>query len=158
MLHPRLATLLAVVSLACGLYLSTSAQTVTGTLSGTVTDATGAVVSGAKVTAKNTETGLAREGATNAEGYFNMPFLPLGVYDLTAEAQGFQKVVKTGVSVELNKNTVSNFKLEISSVGVEVRISGEAPQIETTTGEVKHSLTSRQIEDTRSPAVILFRS
>jgi Carboxypeptidase regulatory-like domain/TonB-dependent Receptor Plug Domain len=148
MLHPRLATLLAVVSLACGLYHFTSAQTVTGTLSGTVTDATGAVVSSAKVTAKNTETGLAREGATNAEGYFNMPFLPLGVYDVTAEAQGFQKVVKTGVSVELNKNTVSNFKLEISSVGAEVRITGEAPQIETTTGEVKHSLTSKQIEDT----------
>src|SRR5262249_12736379 len=62
--------------------------------------------------------------------------------------QGFQKVVKTGVSVELNKNTVSNFKLEISSVGAEVRITGEAPQIETTTGEVKHSLTSKQIEDT----------
>ncbi|HKQ89997.1 MAG TPA: carboxypeptidase-like regulatory domain-containing protein [Blastocatellia bacterium] len=85
MLHPRLATLLAAVSL---------------------------------------------EGATNAEGYFNMPFLPLGVYDVTAEAQGFQKVVKTGVSVELNKNTVSNFKLEISSVGAEVRITSEAPQIE----------------------------
>lgn len=148
MLHPRLATLLAAVSMACGLYLSTSAQTVTGTLSGTVTDTTGAVVSGARVTAKNTETGLARDGATNDEGFFNMPFLPLGVYDLTAEAQGFQKVIKTGVSVELNKNTVSNFKLEISSVGAEVRITGETPQIETTTGEIKHSLTSKQIEDT----------
>jgi len=134
--------------MACGLYLSTSAQTVTGTLSGTVTDTTGAVVSGARVTAKNTETGLARDGATNDEGFFNMPFLPLGVYDLTAEAQGFQKVIKTGVSVELNKNTVSNFKLEISSVGAEVRITGETPQIETTTGEIKHSLTSKQIEDT----------
>src|SRR5262245_55213760 len=119
MLHLRIATLMAAVFLACGLYLSASAQTVTGTLSGTVTDAAGAVVPGAKVMATNTETGLAREGATNSEGHFNMPFLPLGVYDVTAEAQGFQKVVKTGVSVELNKNTVSNFKLEISSVGAE---------------------------------------
>jgi len=151
MLRPRLATLLAAICLTCGLYLFTgaaAAQTVTGTLSGTVADASGAVISGAKVTAKNTETGFAREGATNAEGYFQMPFLPLGVYDVTAEAQGFQKIVKTSVSIELNKNTVSNFKLEISSVGAEVRIVGETPQIETTTGEIKHSLTSKQIEDT----------
>ncbi len=148
MLHPRLATLLATVTLACGFYLSASAQTVTGTLSGAVTDAAGAVILGARVTAKNAETGLTREGATNAEGYFNMPFLPIGVYDVTAEARGFQKVVKTGVSVELNKNTVSNFKLEVSAVGAEVRITGETPQIETTTGEIKHSLDERRIEDT----------
>jgi hypothetical protein len=140
--------LLALVYLALGLSGEGHAQTVTGTLSGTVADATGALISGAKVTAKNTQTGIARESATNAEGYFNMPFLPLGVYDVTAEAQGFQKVIKTGVSVELNKNTVSNFKLDISSVGAEVRVTGETPQIETTTGEVKYSLDEKRIEDT----------
>ncbi|MGH9753463.1 MAG: carboxypeptidase regulatory-like domain-containing protein [Blastocatellia bacterium] len=147
MIRLRMTTLLMLVCLTFCLSGAAHAQTVTGTLSGTATDATGAVVSGAKVTAKNTETGLTREGATNNEGYFNMPFLPLGVYDVTAEAQGFQKVIKTGVSVELNKNTVSNFKLEISSVGAEVRISGEAPLIETTTGEIKHSLDAKRIED-----------
>lgn len=148
MIRLRMPTLLMLACLAFCLSGAAYAQTVTGTLSGSVTDAAGAVVSGAKVTAKNTETGLAREGATNDEGHFNMPFLPLGLYDVTAEAQGFQKVVKTSVSVELNKTTVSNFKLEISSVGAEVRITGETPQIETTTGEIKHSLTSKQIEDT----------
>jgi hypothetical protein len=148
MIRPHMTTLLALVCLAFCLSGSGHAQTVTGTLSGTVTDATSAVISGAKVTAKNTETGLAREVVTNTEGYFHMTFLPLGVYDVTAEAQGFQKVVKTGVSVELNKNTVSNFKLEISTVGAVLQVVGETPQIETTTGEIKHSLTSKQIEDT----------
>ncbi|MGH9940299.1 MAG: carboxypeptidase regulatory-like domain-containing protein, partial [Blastocatellia bacterium] len=148
MIRLRMTTLLALVCLAFGLSGASHAQTVTGTLSGTVADSSGAVVTGVKVTAKNTETGFAREGATNAEGYFQMPFLPLGIYDVTAEAQGFQKITKTGVSIELNKNTVSNFKLEISAVGAEVRIVGETPQIETTTGEIKHSLDAKRIEDT----------
>ena len=60
MLRPRLATLLATVSLACGLYLSTSAQTVTGSLEGRVTDQTGAVIPGAKVAIRNVETGQER--------------------------------------------------------------------------------------------------
>jgi hypothetical protein len=124
------------------------AQTVTGTLSGTVADATGAVIPNIEVIAKNTETGLERRTRTNGEGFYSMPFLPLGAYNVTVEAQGFKKVTKTDVQVELNKNTVSNFKLEISAVGEAVSITGETPQIETTTGEIKHSLSSQQIEDT----------
>src|SRR5262245_31356195 len=140
MLRPRLATLLASVSLACGLYLSAAAQTVTGTLSGTVTDVSGAVLADIEVTAKNVETGLARTTKTNGEGYYLMSFLPLGAYNVTVEARGFKKTTKTDLQIELNKNTVSNFKLEISAVGEAVQITGETPQIETTTGEIKHSL------------------
>ncbi len=124
------------------------AQTVTGTLSGTVTDVTGAVIPNAQVTAKNLETSFSRSVTTNGEGYFNMPFLPLGTYDLTADVKGFQKTVKQAVAVELNKNTVSNFKLDVSGSVAEVTITGETPQIETTTGEIKHSLDTQRIEDT----------
>lgn len=124
------------------------AQTVTGTLSGTVTDATGAVVPDINVTARSAETGAARTIKTNAEGYFLMSFLPLGSYDVTVEARGFKKVVKSGVSIELNKTTVSNFRLEVSNVDAVVEVTGETPQIETTTGEIKHSLDTKRIEDT----------
>ncbi len=148
MLHRRLATLLATVCLTCGLYLSTAAQTVTGTLSGVVTDASGAVVPEIEVTAKNVETGLTRTVKTNGEGYYLMSFLPLGAYNVTVEARGFKKITKTDALVELNKNTVSNFKLEVSAVGEAVEISGETPRIETTTGEIKHSLDEKRIEDT----------
>ena len=148
MFRPRIPTLLALVCLVIALGVASHAQTVTGTLSGVVADASGAVVPGAKVTAKSTETGFTREVATSAEGSFQMPFLPLGLYDVTAEAKGFQKIIKTGVSIELNKTTVSNFKLEISAVGAEMQITGETPQIETTTGEIKHSLDAQRIEDT----------
>jgi hypothetical protein len=124
------------------------AQTVTGTLSGTVADSTGAVVPNVEVVAKSSETGLARATKSNAEGFYNMPFLPLGAYDVTINAQGFKKLTKTGVLIELNKNTVSDFKLEVSTIGEAVQVVGETPQIETTTGELKHSLDEKRVEDT----------
>jgi hypothetical protein len=125
------------------------AQTVTGTLSGTIVDATGAVVPNAAVTAKNRETAVTRKATTNGDGYFLVSFLPLGSYDLIVEAKGFKKVTKTDVLVELNKNSVSNFKLEVGSVGDEtIEVSGATPLIETTTGEIKHSLDAKRVEDT----------
>jgi hypothetical protein len=130
------------------LTVSALAQTVTGTLSGTVTDSAGAVMPNIEVTARNNETGLTRKSTTNGEGYYSMPFLPLGAYNVTVDARGFTKITKTDVQIELNKNTVSNFRLEVSAVGDAVQVTGETPQIETTTGEIKHSLSSQQIEDT----------
>ncbi|HNG33865.1 MAG TPA: TonB-dependent receptor, partial [Blastocatellia bacterium] len=106
------------------------------------------VVPDIAVTATNNETGFTRSTKTNGEGYFTMPFLALGTYNLTVEAPGFKKVTKTEVVIELNRNTVSNFKLEVSAVGDAVQITGETPAIETTTGEIKHSLDARRIEDT----------
>jgi Carboxypeptidase regulatory-like domain/TonB-dependent Receptor Plug Domain len=123
------------------------AQTVTGTLTGTVADSTGAVIPNIQVTARNNGTGFTRTTQTNDEGYYSMPFLQLGSYNVTVEVAGFKRVTKTDVIIELNRNTVSNFKLEVSAVGVELMITGETPQIETTTGEIKHSLDARQIQD-----------
>lgn len=128
--------------------LCASAQTVTGTLNGTVTDTTGAVVPGVEVIAKSNETGAIRTTKTSAEGYYSMPFLPLGSYDVIINVAGFKKITKTGLLIELNKTTVSNFGLEISTIGDAVQITGETPQIETTTGELKHSLDEKRIEDT----------
>ena len=127
---------------------SASAQTVTGTLSGSVTDATGAVIPKATVTAKNKETGLVRTVTTNDDGSFVMSFLPLGSYDVIVDNKGFQKVTKTDVLIELNKTTVSPFQLSVSTVGAEIQITGETPLIETTTGEIKHSLDEKRIQDT----------
>ncbi|MEP7337946.1 MAG: carboxypeptidase regulatory-like domain-containing protein, partial [Acidobacteriota bacterium] len=148
MLRPRIHLALTLFVVLLGLSLTAMAQTVTGTLSGTVTDSTGAVVPDIEVTAKNGETGLTRSVKTNAEGYFLMSFLPLGTYDVIANARGFKKIIKNGAVIELNRNTVSNFKLEVSAVDATVEITGETPQIETTTGEIKHSLDAQRIEDT----------
>jgi hypothetical protein len=148
MFRRQAAAFLALLFLTLSLSGAVFAQTVTGTLSGSVTDSTDAVIPNIQVVAKNKETGLARTVTTNSEGYFQMPFLPLGSYDVVVEAQGFRKVTKTDVLIELNKTTVSNFRLEVSSVGAEVQITGETPLIETTAGEIKHSLDAKRIEDT----------
>jgi len=125
---------------------SAYAQTVTGTISGHVADATGAMIPNTKVAAKNEDTSFTREVTTNDEGYFLFSFLPLGKYELTVAVQGFGTVTKKGVLVELNKNTLSNFDLKPSSVQSTVEVRGETPQIETTVGELKHSLDARTIE------------
>ena len=129
-----------------------SAQTVTGTLSGHITDKSGATVPKAKVTAKNEQTGGVREVATNNDGYYVISFLAIGNYEVTAFLPGFRTVEKKGVVVELNKNTVSDFTLEPATLTstVEVR-GGEIPLIDTTTGELKHSLNTQQVEATPLP-------
>src|SRR3981189_117970 len=81
--------------------VSLSAQTFRGTILGTVTDPSGAVIAGAKVTAKNTGTGLERTTETSADGSYSLPELPLGSYSVTIVQQGFQTFAATGVTVDV---------------------------------------------------------
>lgn len=74
------------------LLVHVSAQTVTGTLEGRIPDPSGAVIAGAEVSAKNSETGLTRATKTNDAGYFQITFLPLGAYDVTAGVARFGTV------------------------------------------------------------------
>ena len=76
------------------------AQTDTSSLSGTVTDASGALVPDAKVTVRNTATLAERSIATNSSGDFTMPNLPPGDYRLEATASGFKKFLQSGISLE----------------------------------------------------------
>src|SRR5918992_1262201 len=79
------------------------AQTVTGTLQGTVTDANGAVVNNAEVVIRNVETGQERTVTTNSDGFYVASFLPLGRYSITVNQQGFSKAVNENVEVTLNQ-------------------------------------------------------
>ena len=83
--------------LSIGLAASVSAysQSVRGTILGTVTDASGAVVRGAKVTAIQITTGLTRTELTNGEGEYSIPQLPVGPYTVTAEQPGFKKTERS---------------------------------------------------------------
>src|SRR5277367_5231172 len=81
--------------------VSLSAQTFRGAILGTVTDPSGAVVAGAKVSAKNVGTGLERTTDTSADGSFSLPELPIGTYTVTVTQTGFQTFVATGVTVDV---------------------------------------------------------
>src|SRR5262245_55584664 len=147
MLHPRLATLLAAVSLACGLYISAAAQTVTGSMEGRVIDQTGAVIHGAKVAIRNVETGQERVVITNAEGFYRAPFLPLGVYRVIASSQGFANVTQENIQVTLNQTVVANFELKPSTASAEVTIRVDEVQINTTNAEIKQALSSQRTSE-----------
>src|SRR6202022_4101577 len=78
-----------------------AAQTFRGTLLGTVTDTSGAVVSGAKIAVKNENTGQERSTQTSADGSYSVPELPLGTYTVTISQAGFQTFVTSKVVVDV---------------------------------------------------------
>src|SRR5258707_9001438 len=114
-----------------------SAQTFRGTILGTVTDPSGAVVSGAKVTVRNTGTGLERTAQTSADGSYSIPELPIGTYSVTVSRAGFQTSVTTDVTVDVATERRVDFALKPGEVSTRVEVSGEfLPQVETTSAEI----------------------
>jgi hypothetical protein len=123
-------------------------QTFRGTILGTVTDTSGAVVSGAKVTVKNTATGLERTTQTSADGSYAIPELPLGTYTVTISQQGFQTSVATNVVVDVATERRVDASLRTGKVEQQVEVSGEElPQVETTSAELGGTLTTQTIEN-----------
>src|SRR5215217_5089820 len=122
-----------------------SAQTVTGTVQGTVSDSSGALVSGADVAIRNMDTGQQRNVKTGGEGTYSASFLPLGRYTVTASGPGFNKVAQENIEVTLNQTRVINFTLNPSSVTEAVVVTSEAAPINTTNAEIKGSLNAQEI-------------
>ena len=82
-------------------------QVTTGTILGTVTDASGGVVPGSTVTIRNIETGISRSLTTNAAGRYVAPQLPLGRYEVTAEATGFQTFTRSGIEISVGRQAAA---------------------------------------------------
>ncbi len=122
-----------------------AAQTVTGTLRGTVSDSKGAVVPGADVVVRNMETGQERNLKTGSEGVYVAPFLPLSRYTVTATGPGFSKVTQENIELGLNQTLVVNFELNPSAVTEAVVVTSEAAPINTTNAEIKGSLNAQEI-------------
>ncbi len=117
---------------------------VSGSISGKVEDATGAVVSGAKITVKSLETGAARVATTDAAGNFRIPSLPLGPQEVKAEKTGFKAAVRTGIDLAVGQEAVVNLRLEIGEFAQTVVVSAEAPLVNTTTSAVSGLVEERQ--------------
>lgn len=133
---------------ACVLCLGAAAfaQTVTGTLQGTVKDPNGAVVPGATVVVHNVETGQERTLTTNGEGFYIATFLPVGRYDVTGSGQGFGSVRREGVEVLLNQTVNADFSLS-PTVGETVTVTTNEEPINISNAEVKGRLTEQEIID-----------
>jgi len=112
------------------------AQVTTGTILGTVTDSTGAVVPGAPITLKNVETGISRTVTSDAAGRYQAPQSALGNYEVTVEAAGFQIMVRSGITLTLGREALVDFALQVGAVAEKITVTGEAPMIETTNATV----------------------
>ena len=109
------------------------AQATTGTISGTVTDATGAAVSGATVTLTNTDRGQdLRTLTTDNAGFYTAPSLPLGTYSVKVAAKSFKTATVTGLVLHVNDTLTVNRQLVIGSSSQEVTVQAEAVQWRTT--------------------------
>src|SRR5580693_8581861 len=100
----------------------TRAQEISAGIYGTVTDESGGMVSGAKVTAINTDTGLQRATVSNTQGAYVLVELPVGHYRVEAEAQGFKKYVQEGISLDVNQTAAVAVRLEVGIPTQEVRV------------------------------------
>ncbi len=119
---------------------SLSAQTFRGTILGTVTDPSGAVIAAAKVTVKNTGTGLERTTETSADGSYSLPELPIGTYTVTVTQAGFQTFVATGVTVDVATERRVDASLKTGEVSTKVEVAGDLlPLVETTSADTRRN-------------------
>ena len=108
-----------------------NAQAVTGTLLGNVTDSSGAAVPGATVTATETQTNSSRTAVTNEAGNYIFSSLRNGTYSVQAELQGFRKVIRPNVRVDVNTTMRADLTLELGQVTEAVTVSADTPVLQT---------------------------
>lgn len=109
-------------------------QVVTASLEGIVQDPTGAVVPSAKVQVINTSTNVQTTAGTNSEGRFFLPSLqPGGPYTVVVEASGFKKEERAGIILQVNQSARINIQLQLGAATETVKVSGDAPLLETAT-------------------------
>ena len=134
------------VSLCLLLATSAWAQLASQTaLVGTITDSGGLVIPGALVTAVNTGTKDTYETTTNAEGYYNIPFIRPGRYDVTVSLTGFQTVKASGVEVSSNQVVRTNAVMPVGGVTESVNVSADAQVLDTDRATVSATIGTRAI-------------
>uniref|UniRef100_Q029P2 Uncharacterized protein n=1 Tax=Solibacter usitatus (strain Ellin6076) TaxID=234267 RepID=Q029P2_SOLUE len=127
--------------------LGLHAQTTGGRFSGAVTDATGSAVPKALVTAVNSETGAKLAERTDAEGRFVLYPLPPGVYDITAQKEGFNTFVISGLKVVVSEAVARNISLQVGSMTQSISVTAEAASIQTESPSIEATIDRRQIEE-----------
>jgi len=119
----------------------------TAAVQGTITDESGAVVTGAKVTLRNAATGVERTTQTDSNGNYQLAALPVGIYRLEVRADGFQAQVINELTVEVSQTVIQNFQLKVGGVTQEVSITSDAPVIETATVTVGQVINQKTVQE-----------
>lgn len=117
----------------------------TANLVGTVTDPNGAVIPGAKVTVQNPDKGFTRNLVSNSAGNYSISAVPIGNYVVTAEAPGFQKLVRSGITLTVGQIQRIDLQLSLGQVTQEVTVTGNVVKVETENATISDVVTGNQI-------------
>ena len=123
-----------------------AAQSVSGTILGTVTDTSGSVIPSAKVTIVNEGTGLTRTVQTDTNGEFTAPSLPTGKYTVITELTGFKTMTMSNIDVGVDQRVRIDTKLEVGTMTESVSVEAASPLVQTSSSELGTTVTSAQIE------------
>ncbi|HEX4748240.1 MAG TPA: carboxypeptidase regulatory-like domain-containing protein [Bryobacteraceae bacterium] len=140
----HLRVMCAMLALCLATCASLYAQAVTGTVLGTVTDSSGAVVQNAKVTLTEVNTGIAHTTQSNASGNYTFPDLPEGNYSVTVESTGFKKETRANVRLEINTSARVDVTLQPGAISESVVVTAEPPPLQTDKADTGLSLSSVQ--------------
>jgi len=130
-------------SLAC---LQPLSAQVNGSISGYITDDSGAALPGVSVEGVNVDTGARRSGTTNAAGLYSLEALVAGNYDVTASLDGFQSVRRAGVIVQVGQNVTISLSLAVGSVEETITVTDESPAIEISRSSAASYITEQEVQ------------
>src|SRR6202790_658042 len=133
--------------LCLGISFPLRAQVAGGTLSGTITDSSGAGVPQSQVVIKNSATGITRSVTTNAGGFYTAANLLPGEYDVTISATGFNTGITKGIVINVGSQPVFNLVLQIGAVSDRVEVSAEAPSVQLSSSEISATVNATTVRE-----------
>ena len=131
--------------LSCLFSLPVLAQ-VSATLSGRITDQSGAVVEGATVTAKDTDTDISRTSITDAAGRYELPGLPVGRYEVEVQKNGFAEALRSGIVLVVGQDATADLTLKVGDVNEQVRVVGDASMVNSTTQDITGLVGEKEVK------------
>jgi outer membrane receptor protein involved in Fe transport len=123
------------------------AQDTTGTIEGAVTDKTAGAVAGARIVARNVDTGLTKDTMAAADGFYRLLFLPVGQYSVTVSAPQFATLVREAIQVNVSQTVRVNAQLDVRSMTETVTVAGGAQLVETSGNALGRVVSGRELVD-----------
>src|ERR1700730_14825815 len=123
------------------------AQVAGGTLSGTVTDSSGAAVPNAQVEIKNSATGITRSITTNTDGFYTAANLLPGEYEIAVSATGFNTGIKKGITINVGSQPVFNLILQVGTVANRIEVTTEAPTVQLTSSDISATVNATTVRE-----------
>lgn len=124
-----------------------SAQRITGSIEGRVSDASGAILPGVEITVTNDSTQQVRTTITNETGLYNVPLLPSGAYSVRASLTGFRTEIRRGILVEVDRNARVDIQLEVGNIAESVEVTADAPLVQTDNSALGQVIDTRRVAE-----------